>query len=77
VLYFAQAREAAGTPSEDFSLPSGSSVQTVLTRSMSAHRSLRRIQGTIKVALNEEIAQTSAALADGDVVALLPPVAGG
>ncbi len=77
VLYFGQARDAAGTGDEDVSLPSGSSVTTLVGRSMEAHRRLRRMSGAMRIAVNEEIAGDDDRLADGDVVAFLPPVAGG
>ncbi len=77
VLYFGQAREAAGTGGEDISLPEASSVKALLRESAKAHRGLERMSETIRVAVNEELADEDELLADGDVVALLPPVAGG
>ena len=77
VLYFGRAREAAGKNEEDFSLPSASSVGTLVELSVKAHRGLRVMHGAMRVAVNEEIAGEEERLADGDVVALLPPVAGG
>ena len=77
VLYFGQAREAAGTAEEDFSLPGASSVLTLVSRSIKAHRQLRDMSSVMRVAVNEEIAGGEDRLADGDVVAFLPPVAGG
>ncbi len=77
VLYFGQAREAAGTGAEVLSLPNASSVRTVLRRSMEAHNHLQRMSAVMRIAVNEEIAGEERALADGDVVAFLPPVAGG
>lgn len=77
VLYFGQARDAAGTSREEFSLPSSSSVGALVGRSMKAHQLLRSLSGAMRVAVNEEIAGENRRLADGDVVAFLPPVAGG
>ena len=77
VLYFAQAREAAGTGGEDLSLPSRSSVRTLVSKSVEAHPRLRAVSGTVRVAVNEEVAAEDDRLSDGDVVAFLPPVAGG
>jgi len=77
VLYFGQAREAAGKGSEDVSLPIPSTVRTLVRRSMEAHRGLQAMSSVMRVAVNEEIAREDRRLADGDVVAFLPPVAGG
>ncbi|HVB95700.1 MAG TPA: molybdopterin converting factor subunit 1 [Nitrososphaerales archaeon] len=77
VLYFGQAREAAGRGEEDFSLPSASSVMALVSRSMAAHERLHAMSGALRIAVNEELAADDDRLADGDVVAFLPPVAGG
>jgi molybdopterin converting factor subunit 1 len=77
VLYFGQAREAAGKKEESFSLPSASSVKTLVSLTVDSHGGLRGMQEAMRVAVNEEIAAKSHRLSDGDVVALLPPVAGG
>jgi molybdopterin converting factor subunit 1 len=77
VLYFGQAREAAGRAEEDFSLPGASSVLTLVDRSMTAHRQLKGMSTVMRIAVNEEIAGEEDRLSDGDVVAFLPPVAGG
>ena len=77
MIYFAQAREAAGTKGEEFSLDKRSSVKTALSRAFEAHPKLRQLEKAIKVAVNEEIIQEDAPLKEGDRVALLPPVVGG
>jgi molybdopterin synthase sulfur carrier subunit len=77
VLYFGQAREAAGTGEEFLSLPSLSSVGALVSESTRVHHGLRGISGSMRIAVNEEIAAEDLSLKDGDVVALLPPVAGG
>ena len=77
MIYFAQAREAAGTKSEEFSLDEKSRVKTALSKAFETHPKLRPFEKSIKVALNEEITQDDAKLQEGDRVALLPPVVGG
>lgn len=77
VLYFAQAREAAGAGEEVMSVPQGTSVGEVMRISLDAHKGLRGISRTLQVAVNEEMARPGHLLSDGDVVAVLPPVAGG
>ncbi len=77
MIYFAQAREAAGTKGEEFSVDEKSNVRTAMSKAFEAHPKLRQLEKEIKVALNEEITQEDAPLQDGDRVALLPPVVGG
>lgn len=77
VLYFAQARQAAGTDAEEVVLAGPRSVGALVDRSMRAHQGLRAMASTMRVAVNEEIAAADRPLAEGDVVAFLPPVAGG
>ena len=77
VLYFGQARDAAEVAEEDVSLPNRSSVAFLVTRSTTVHGRLQRISAAMRIAVNEEISKGDQTLADGDVVAFLPPVAGG
>src|SRR4029077_5633269 len=77
VLYFGQARDAAGTGEELISLPIHASVGALVNESMKEHQRLKGISGSMRVAVNEELAAEDRRLKDGDVVALLPPVAGG
>jgi len=77
VLYFGQARDAAGTGEEDVSLPNTSSVGRLVSHTTKEHRPLLRLAGSLRIAVNEEIARENDCLKDGDVVAFLPPVAGG
>jgi molybdopterin converting factor subunit 1 len=77
VLYFGQAREAAGGGEEVLSLPGHASISALLDETSRRHGRLERLRGAMQVALNEEIAEGDEELKDGDVVAFLPPVAGG
>ena len=77
VLYFAQAREAAGMVEEDISLPNRSSVKTLVRLSTRAHFKLEKISAVMRVAVNEEVAREEDRLEEGDIVAFMPPVAGG
>jgi molybdopterin converting factor subunit 1 len=77
LLYFGQARDSAGRGEEEYTLPRGSSLQSLMDLVYEKHDRLIGMRKTTKVALNEEIADAGALLHDGDVVALLPPVAGG
>src|SRR4051812_45416614 len=89
VLYFGPIRELLGVSEEPIELddrvagaddsaavagPTLSSLSRELVR---RHPSLESKLGFIRFARNESMAELSEALAEGDVVALIPPVAGG
>jgi molybdopterin synthase sulfur carrier subunit len=78
VLYFAGLRDALGLGEESLDLPQA--VRTV--GDLCDHLALRHHpyaerRAHVRVARNEAFARDDEALADGDVVALIPPVAGG
>jgi molybdopterin synthase sulfur carrier subunit len=78
VLYFAGLRDALGLGEETLDLPA--SVRTVgqLCDLLAArHRPYAERRGHVRVARNEAFAHDDDELSDGDVVALIPPVAGG
>lgn len=77
VLYFGQARDASGTAEESRSLPERTHLNAALQAILSANPRLGKIGKNVQIALNEEIAAGDPELEDGDVIALLPPVAGG
>lgn len=77
LIYFGQARDAAGTREEDYTLPDGATVDLLLRRSSESHERIEKIRSMMKIAVNEELVQRGEQLKDGDTVALLPPVAGG
>jgi molybdopterin converting factor small subunit len=52
-------------------------VDNLVERSSLAHSQIQKLRGSMQAAVNEEIAEPGQLLRDGDVVALLPPVAGG
>lgn len=75
VLLFAHLRAAAERSRLELDLPAGSTVRTAADQ-------LERILGNdrlsgVMCAVNERYADPATTLADGDVVAFLPPVSGG
>ena len=77
VLYFGQARDASGKGEESLTLPDRSSVDLLLQRSSATHPGIAKMKKILQVAVNEDISDSGRVLRDGDVVALLPPIAGG
>lgn len=75
VLLFASARERAGRGEVELSLPAGARAAAVLESPALA--SLREDRPFLRVAVNESFSEWDAALSDGDVLALLPPMSGG
>ena len=81
LLYFAWVREQIGRDSEEIALPAD--VQTVAalldwlrSRGDGYAQALEDLS-VIRVAVNQEFAAPEHAVADGDEIALFPPVTGG
>lgn len=78
LLYFAAVRELVGASEESLELPPGvTSVDALAALLEARHDSLRGRLGQVRFAVNEELVERDHPLAAGDVVALIPPVAGG
>ena len=77
LLFFGTVKDLAGAPGERLELPPGATVSSLLDHCAAAHPRLQQFLPALAVAVNEEYASRAAALRDGDVVALIPPVSGG
>ena len=78
VLYFAAVREIAGASDEMLDLPASVTTVGAFVAFVAEHRpALAAALPSVRIAKNEEFAEMSAAIAEGDVLALIPPVAGG
>jgi sulfur-carrier protein len=78
VLYFAAVRDLVGTSEESVDVPD--TVRTVGEFAKwiaSFHAELEGRMSSVRIARNEIFAQDEDSLADGDILALIPPVAGG
>ncbi len=76
VLYFAAARDAAGTSRE--ALEAVPATVADLRRALvERHPRLARVLPRCRIAVDEEFAEDAAPLRDGAEIALVPPVAGG
>jgi len=76
VTLFAQLRDEVGK-SFEVDLPEGSDVGTLRRSLEAAHPAFARFGRRALVAVNETYASDALVLSPGDVVAVLPPVAGG
>jgi molybdopterin converting factor subunit 1 len=78
VFYFAALRDLLGRAEERLELPEGIRCVADLARHLSQrHPQLEPHLGSVRFAINESFVDLAAPLANGDVVALIPPVTGG
>ncbi|MFK7988100.1 MAG: molybdopterin converting factor subunit 1, partial [Sandaracinaceae bacterium] len=78
MLYFAALRDLRGVASESLELPAEVNTVAALRGHLEAlHPALAGRLGTTRFARNEQFAQEEEPLEEGDIVALIPPVAGG
>ena len=74
---FARLREQAGTETEALELPAGSSLSDVYEALRARHPALESDRSAVRGALNQEFADWTTEVNDGDEVAFIPPVSGG
>ena len=77
VLFFGMLRDLTGRSEESLDLPDGASLETLFDHYASQFPRLREMAGSIVLARNQEFSRPEVLLADGDEVALMPPVSGG
>ena len=78
VLYFAGLRDAVGLAEETVEVPAAVRTVGALSDWLAArHLAYAERRGHVRIARNEAFACDDEPLAAGDVVALIPPVAGG
>ena len=75
VLYFAGARDAAGTARE--TLPAPATVGALRRALVEAHPALEPILARSRIAVDQDFASDDAPLRDGAEIAIVPPVSGG
>jgi len=75
--FFARLREQAGTETEPLEVPAGSTLADVYDAVCRLHPSLEPDRDSVRGAINQEFADWTAGVADGDEVAFIPPVSGG
>jgi molybdopterin synthase catalytic subunit len=77
VLYFAVFREKLRSDGETIELHDGASLPALVAALEARHDAIRALRGRYRIAVNQEMVEGEEPLADGDEVALIPPVAGG
>ena len=79
VLFFASAREAAsGTSEMKMEVPVGTTARRLLEiLAENHHHGLRPLLDDLATAVNEKYVAGETELAEGDVVAVMPPISGG
>ena len=77
VRLFASQREAAGTGTLDMEFSNGTSAGDAFAQLCQRYPVLAAAAGSTAFAVNRRHVEPTAKLADGDELALLPPVAGG
>jgi len=77
VLFFGMLKELVGRSADEVDLPEGADLGSVFEQYARRQPLLRELAPSIVAARNQEFAELSTPLADGDEVAFLPPVSGG
>jgi sulfur-carrier protein len=78
LLYFAGLRDAIGVAEESVDLPAGVCTVGALAEHLAIrHGAFAERRRHVRIARNEAFARDDDLLVDGDVIALIPPVAGG
>jgi molybdopterin synthase catalytic subunit len=77
VLFFGLLKDVCGRAEDSLNIPDGSTAAAVFEHYSAAFPRLRDMASSIVLARNHQFAAPGELLADGDEVALLPPVSGG
>ena len=77
VLFFGLIRDVVGAREDSLDVPDGSRLESVFNHYAERFPRLREMASSTVLALNQQFSAPAAPLAEGDEVALLPPVSGG
>jgi len=77
VLFFGRLKEIAGLTEDSAELSDGARVEDLFARYGNQFPELLRFRASVAVAVNQEYAEWTKSLSNGDEVAFLPPVSGG
>ena len=77
LLFFATLKDIVGSRQLQMDVPPGSTVGDLLSHLESMYPRIKDYRPVVLTAINEEYADQSATVGDGDEVAIFPPVSGG
>lgn len=77
LLFFASLRERVGCAEAEWTLPDGATVADLWESVCGKHPQAAPLGRSMSFAVNQEYVRRDHVLADGDEVALIPPVSGG
>ena len=77
VLFFGSLKDVTGRAQETIDVPEGSRLAGIFEHYASRFPKLHELAGSIVMARNHEFSPLTAAVAEGDELAFLPPVSGG
>jgi len=77
VLFFGMLKDLVGRTEDRLDVETGATLGNVFDHYCNEFPRLREMAGSILLARNQAFAERTAALADGDEIAFLPPVSGG
>jgi molybdopterin converting factor subunit 1 len=77
VLFFGMLKDIVGRSQESLEVVPGSSLDSIFEHYAADHPQLRELRASTVLALNQQFTKGHSLVADGDEVALLPPVSGG
>lgn len=77
VLFFASCREKTGISKLELELMQMATTRTMMAVLLGKYPELEEITAALKIAVNKKYITEETALAEGDEVALLPPISGG
>ena len=77
VLFFGMLKDMVGRAEEEARIAEGADLAAVFAAYAARYPAVDALRGRIAMALNQEFAEPSTRLAEGDEIAFLPPVSGG
>ena len=77
LLFFASLKDIVGSRQLDLDLPAGATISDLWDQLESRYPRLQRYRSIVLTSVNEEYVHRAAPIADGDEIALFPPVSGG